>query len=187
MSYDFELFRPAPEMDLTRALEQFHQEEEARVVSGAATPYDEAKEFAKKKIRDVLLHHNAKLIVTESHSKAKENSLEDCEKKSATVIQFDEPEEIGTGLQITLSDDSANVTVPYWHLAGEANAVFHEVWDYLLILEDEGGFRTYDPQVDHVLDLRLDFEKVALTYMRTSRAMAPTLAGKTEKPWWKFW
>jgi hypothetical protein len=50
--------------------------------------------------------------------------------------------------------------------------VFEEIWTYLEIIEREGGFFTYDPQVERVLDLRKDFELSLGCYDRASREIA---------------
>jgi len=42
------------------------------------------------------------------------------------------------------------VTVPFWHHGAAARRVFEEIWTYLQIMEREGGFFTYDPQIDRV-------------------------------------
>jgi hypothetical protein len=56
-----------------------------------------------------------------------------------------------------------------------------------LNLEREGGFFTYDPQVERVLDLRTDFELSLGCYDRVSREIAEQLRVQQQKPWWQFW
>ena len=52
--------------------------------------------------------------------------------------------------KITVFDDEASVTVPFWHHGAAARRVFEEIWTYLQSMEREGGFFTYDPQIDRV-------------------------------------
>ena len=86
-----------------------------------------------------------------------------------------------------LFDDEASVTVPYWHKAGVARQVFEEIWSYLDIIEREGGFFTYDPQIEKVLDLKGDFEASLSCYDKVSRDVAAQLPGRQKKRWWEFW
>ena len=65
-------------------------------------------------------------------------------------IELNGPAEESNGIQITLFDDEASVTVPFWHHGAAARRVFEEIWTYLQIMEREGGFFTYDPQIDRV-------------------------------------
>jgi hypothetical protein len=56
-----------------------------------------------------------------------------------------------------------------------------------LNLERQGGFFTYDPQVERVLDLRKDFELSLGCYDRVSREIAEQFRVQQQKPWWQFW
>jgi hypothetical protein len=86
-----------------------------------------------------------------------------------------------------LFDDEASVTVPYWHQGPAARQVFEEIWSYLEIIEREGGFFTYDPQIERVLDLKRDFEAVFICYDRVGRDVAERLPAQRKKRWWEFW
>lgn len=70
----------------------------------------------------------------------------------------------GNGIQITLYDDAADITVPYWHSGEEAKKVFDEIWSYLKVIENESGFVTYDPQLEKILNLSTDFSEVLEIY-----------------------
>jgi hypothetical protein len=54
-------------------------------------------------------------------------------------------------------------------------------------MEREGGFFTYDPQIDRVLDLQKDFEASLGCYDRVSRDIAEQFPPQKKKPWWQFW
>lgn len=69
-----------------------------------------------------------------------------------------------TGIQLTLWDNYAEVTFPYWHSGEQAEAVLRRVWEHLEVLEAQGGFTTYDPQLNRTLDLRHDFSRVLAGY-----------------------
>jgi hypothetical protein len=63
------------------------------------------------------------------------------------------------GIQIRIYDDEAVVTIPSWHNDASLRAVFADIWNCLLILEREGGFFTYDPQLEMCIDLAKGFER----------------------------
>lgn len=65
-----------------------------------------------------------------------------------------------SGIQITLWDGSADISFPYWHSGEQARQVLSDVWEYLDVLQKWGGFITFDPQLDKVLDLGRDFDTV---------------------------
>lgn len=103
-------------------------------------------------------------------------------------IELNGPDD-DNGIQITLYDDSADIAVPYWHDSDAAHCVFEEVWQYLTILAEHGGFEVYDPQLDRMLDLANDRGEVTMTYSRVMDQVGKTLGSRddTKKPWWKFW
>jgi len=78
-------------------------------------------------------------------------------------IELNGPDD-GNGIQITLYDDGADITVPYWHAPPAARLVFEEVWRYLRRLHDASGFFVYDPQLDRVIDVETDLSDVVARY-----------------------
>ena len=90
--------------------------------------------------------------------------------------------EDGNGIQITLDDESASVTVPYWHKGNVARAVWGEIWMYLSLLEREGPFHTYDPQRERIVDIEKDLEAVLATYAGGVDFTASVAAEHLPKP-----
>jgi hypothetical protein len=84
-------------------------------------------------------------------------------------------------------DDEASVTVPFSHQGAAARRVFEEIWSYLEIIEREGGFFTYDLQVERVLDLQKDFEASLSFHDGVSREISDHFSVQQKKPWWQFW
>ncbi len=70
----------------------------------------------------------------------------------------------GNGIQITLYDDAATLTIPYWHEKQEAEDTFNEVLRYLKLFQSEAGYSTYDPQLERVLDLSTGIGDVLSAY-----------------------
>lgn len=105
-------------------------------------------------------------------------------------IELNGPEE-GTGLQVLIFASAAYVHLPFWHDGADAEDAWEQAWTLLRVLERETGWRTYDPQLDRVLDLDADRAEVLAEYARgveTARALsaAPIIAAQ-QRPWWKFW
>jgi hypothetical protein len=70
----------------------------------------------------------------------------------------------GNGIQITLYDAGADVTVPYWHHGEAARVVIAEIWGYLRVLQQAASYMFYDPQLDRILDLDTAMPDVLASY-----------------------
>ena len=105
-------------------------------------------------------------------------------------IELNGPDD-GNGIQITLYDDTADITVPYWHQDDAATVVFEEIWRYLHIFETSGQFLAADPQLQRFLDLSIDQPAVVARYTAVVAKMPEIIADiesrPKPKPWWKFW
>ena len=98
-------------------------------------------------------------------------------------------EEDSNGIRITLFDDEASVTVPFWHEGDKAAETFREIWCYLEIISREAGYLSYDPQIDRILDPSASFDEALACYSGALRQMNEALSasGAERKPWWKSW
>ena len=182
MSYDFNLSEPQED----RSSEQIDDADSEEL--GIPDP-EPAKEERKKRVTDRLIAKSTKLapfsVDFEEIAKSKKITVEEAKKKYRD-IELNGPED-GNGIQITLSDDEAFVTVPYWHQGAEAFRVFEEVWSYLEIIELEAGYLTDDPQIGRVLDLRADFDASLACYQQVIGDMKNHFSAKRSKRWWEFW
>ena len=182
MSYDFRLCLP----QAGRSREEIATADEEDL--GITDPVP-AKEERKQRISAALTARNPALepftFGFDEIADLEKITVEEAKKKYRH-IEMNGPEG-SNGIQITLFDDEASVTVPYWHQGAAARQVFEEIWSYLEIIEREGGFFTYDPQIERVLDLQKDFEASLSCYDRVSRDLAEEFAVPQKKPWWRFW
>lgn len=207
MSYDFRLCLPQPGRTREEIATADAPEE------GATAPVP-AKEERKRRVAAALRARNPALTPfafgIEEIAKFRKITVEEA-KREYRHIELNGPDN-GNGIQIMLFDDEASVTVPYWHQGAVARQVFEEIWSYLKIIEREGGFFTYDPQLGRVLDLGKDFRPALEAYDKVSRDMAsrypanaagagattvpkapppaPALAPsppQSAKRWWEFW
>ena len=104
-------------------------------------------------------------------------------------IELNTPED-GNGIQITIEDDSATITVPYWHQGEGATDAFDEIRRYARVFETEAGYIAYDPQLEKQLDLSNDLAEMTDAYTDVSSDLESIVAAVGErptKPWWKFW
>jgi hypothetical protein len=70
----------------------------------------------------------------------------------------------GSGLKITLEDDSASVTVPLGHKKRKAKVVFEGIWQSLQTIVSETGYKIHDPQTGKDVQSREDFEESFACY-----------------------
>lgn len=182
MSYDFRLFR-------RRAGEDPHITAQRDSKEFAATPPDPQKEALKRRVADALIAHNPKLEVFkfgyEEIAKHEKISVEEARLKYRH-LELNGPEEGCNGIQITLFDDEASVTVPFWHEGEKAADTFREIWGYLEIISREADYLIYDPQIDRVIEPSAGFDAALACYAGAMQQIRQT-RGPQQKPWWKFW
>ena len=182
MSYDFRLCLP----QVGRSREEIAT---ADAEDRGITDPVPAKEERKGRVSAALTAHNPALerfvFGFDKIAEFEKISVDEAKKKHRH-IELNGPEG-GNGIQVMLFDDDASVTVPYWHHGAAARRVFEEIWSYFEIMEREGGFFTYDPQIERVLDLKKEFEAALSCYDRASRRVAERLPARHKKRWWEFW
>jgi hypothetical protein len=165
VSYGFDLVTLPSGIDRNEAFRK-KLEEQARAFqgvnpgSGELGPVDPSKEQAKGRLAAALQARHPTLEVdTPDYSAiAKDKSISEAEaRRRFRDVELNEHE---LSIQILLFDDAAGATFSF---AGDPQACVNALrvlWDCLEILESDGGFSTYDPQIDKVLDLNSDFEAV---------------------------
>lgn len=185
MSYDFRLFK-------SRAGEDALVPAKADSDGLPTTPPDPQKEALKRRVADALIAHNPQLHVFQFDydvvAKSQKISVEEARLKFRH-LELNGPEEDCNGIQITLFDDEALVTVPFWHKGDKAADTFREIWRYLEIISREAGYLIHDPQIDRVLDPSAGFDDALSCYTGAMRQRHQTLATSSaeRRPWWKFW
>ena len=186
MSYDLELFRVPDGEDPLQILEEVSEHGLGEINSG---PPDPEKEAAKLELAKQLQVIDPRLEVFPFDYQAIAKTSKISDEEARTRYRHIELNVIEIGIQITLFDDTASLTIPYWHRGEKAREVWREAWRCLECLERDGGFRVYDPQLDRMLNLVSDLEEVCSGYDSgvdfSERAVEESTT--PTKPWWKFW
>jgi hypothetical protein len=163
MSYDFRLFLPRLGVDPLVTAQTDPDEESDDINPG---PPVAAKETRKHAIADALMKTDPLLEVFqfgyEEIAKFQNISVEEA-KLRWRHMELNGPDD-GPGIQITLLDDGASLTVPYWHKDKRATVVFAQIWVYLKIIQRVGGYQIYDPQMECIVNLASDLEKATNSY-----------------------
>lgn len=162
MSYEFYLLRVAPNADAAEIYRQCLESQEAELNPGPILP---AVEQEKHRLANLLMRFDSNLQIAEFDfdGLARRQNV-DLEEMRRRYRHLELNSDDYMAIQITLWDNHADVTFPYWHSGGQAAAVLRKVWDYLEIFETEGSFTTFDPQLERVLDLSHDFADVLAAY-----------------------
>jgi hypothetical protein len=145
MSYDFTMFALEPSADLHIVLS-------AREQTSGPNLFNSESRQRSQAIANALRFKNPQLDWRPIAIANRES------------IQVDGGEN-GDGIQVSLRPNEAGVTVPYWHTAQRAYEVFRQIWDYLKIIQQMNAFVIYDPQLDRIIDLEIDFNSVLSTYL----------------------
>ncbi len=191
MSYDLCAFSPKSGEDPLQTAQRLMEGQEDEPVQRERSPEAEA---GKKRLAEALISRNPAFspFSLQYDEIARFEQITVAEAMARyRYIELNGPED-GPGIQITLFDDQASLTVPYWHQRPKAEAVFREIWGYLEVMEQVAGYRIFDPQLEHVLNLQQDFEQVLSSYAKVTeslqqRHMTPFKAPMPKKPWWRFW
>lgn len=77
-------------------------------------------------------------------------------------IELNGPDD-GDGIQVTILDRGASVTVPFCHSGPRATRVLERAWTYLRLLAAD-GMKVHDGQLGRTIDLDRDFDAVARAY-----------------------
>lgn len=163
MSYGLDLLRLPPGEDPAEAYRRLSGEQERRLASGTNTdigPLDPEKENQKMRLATALIqrHPTLELVHKNYQELARLHSM-DVEHAKRHFRQL-ELNDTKYPLQILLFDDAAGASLSHADTTEDCRQTVRLLWDCLELLEKEGGFSTYDPQVGKLLDLRTDLPLV---------------------------
>ena len=95
-------------------------------------------------------------------------------------MELNGPEEDCSGIQITLFDDEASVTVPFWHEGDKAADTLREIWIYLEIISRQADYLIYDPQIDRILDPSAGIDDALACYSSAMRQIPQNIVSQQQ-------
>lgn len=181
MSYDIQLFYVPPGRDPLEAFDELLEQEE--VGQKPVTPPDPLKEERKQKTAAALLlaypGYQIFPFNYEKIAQLRKISVAEAQAKNRHVVL--EPPHEAPAVQISLYDDEAFVTMPYWYNDPKlAQLAFEQMWGCLRIIQETTGYAVYDPQSGTILDLAEGYEKELAGYVKTA-GLLPTLLGQKKE------
>lgn len=179
MSYDLHFFTLREGVGVREVLER----EDEQIARGPREPKTEAK---KRKVADLLLAHDARLVLFKPDFDAIAKLHKMRVDEAYERIRHLELNDTTSGIQIRLFDDRASLTIPYWHEGDAARRVLEQAWGMIEIICRDTGYEVFDPQLDRVIDVNA-FDAVLCTYTRVTARMEAMVGRGAKKPWWKFW
>jgi hypothetical protein len=164
MSYDFHLFRPEPGVD---PLVTAHQPSKGEYPAGR----DPDKEARNRAVVASLLRLNPSLQVSEADADLLAQMYRVTRAEAEQYFPDIEinTQEDGSCIQISLYADEAGISIPYWYSGKKAEAVFAEVWQYLQVIENWTGFKTWDSQTDRIVETWADLKAAFASNFETVR------------------
>jgi len=164
MSYGFDLVRLPAGIDRYEAYNQLLEEKNTVSVRNPdgvdPGPIDPVKEQLKQRLAAALMtrHPTIDLYRRDYSQIAKGRGVDEAEaRRLFRTVELNDKE---MGFQILLFDDGAGASFSFVGPPRECTPALQVLWDCLEVLESEGGFSTYDTQIDKILDLKTDFDIV---------------------------
>lgn len=175
MSYDFSLFRKSSdEGPITDSKTDPDQQQEGEGIPAFCTLGGLSRDQIKRKLADLLISEHPKFQEFQKDyqriAQARSISEAEARQRYGHIELTDDG-----GLQVTLFDDSAAVTMPFWP---NPETRFCTAWECLKLLESQGLFSTYNQQIGRILDLKSDFEVVRASYLGANGTVERTLRKK---------
>jgi hypothetical protein len=173
-------------------------EEEADSVIESDTDKWVTKEkdaVAKLAIVKAIISKNQKLQATDFHygdvTKLSASIIEKEAKKFNRIAIFDPAGD--TSLELTVYDNHVFITVPYCSKGNQAKQLFHDINDYVKIINETAGYFVYDPQSGKVFDPKEEELDGLNKYLSITEHLTeiiseqPITTNIIKKPRWKLW
>jgi hypothetical protein len=169
VSYGLNLVRLPAGIDSGVAYTQYQEEQARNYEAGLNAadrlgPIDPAKEERKQRLAAALVASNPDLKKFERNYAriAAEESISESEaRRRFRNVELNDHRH---SLQIVLFDDEPGVSFSFTGKGEDCVDAVRTLWGCLQVLESEGGYRTYDPQIGRVLDLNSDFDSVRSSF-----------------------
>jgi hypothetical protein len=179
VSYDLYMLRPEPGVDPMETLERLSEQDET-------VPIDPAVAERNRRVADALLAGNPAFSEFEfDHEALAQNdgtSLDEARQTYRWIELTDE-----SGLQVTLYDQQAAITFPYWDSL-DAGRLMEQIGATSKVIEEETGWRLYDPQLEKFLDPARDGDEFRAAFavgVGATKRIAAEYEDQGRAPWWR--
>ncbi len=173
LSYDLRLFRPSGgasaslERDASTACAVEHES-----IIDEPRPRDPEKDARRERLA-AALYASVPRLDRLAFDHAAIAAVLDCTPADARLrIRYEELNDTRAGMQVTVFDDAATVTLAHETTADggepESRNNIRTLWRVLEVCEREAGLRAFDHQLNRVLTLEADFEAVLACYLAPS-------------------
>lgn len=178
MSYDFQLFRVSNGVD---PISGFVLEQKARAARHKRDACDRLvvnplKEEEKRRLSDALIasYPDLRLFERDYMALAKNKSIG--EEEARYRYRDLELNDLRLGLQVHLFDDTASITLGFERESKDRSETrLRAAWTCVTLLEREGAFSTYDPQLGKILKLEFEFQTVLATFLAANEKVNTSL------------
>jgi hypothetical protein len=164
MGYTFELVRLPPGVDRDEAYKRLSEEREEllenEINADRIGPISPAGEQAKRKLAAALMARHPSLEMYEHNYSQIAKTWSIPESEARRRFRNMELNDKKLAIQILIFDDAAGASFSFLGDPQHCTSAVRVLWDCLRVLESEGGFSTYDPQIGRLLDLDSDFDDV---------------------------
>jgi hypothetical protein len=156
MSYGFDLVRLPSDVDSNDAYERLRRQQAGNLPRAP----DDSKEKLKQRLAAALLNRNAGLQQFQRDYARIAQNRSISEDDARRLFRDIELNDSRHSIQITLFDDEAGASFSFSGGGHDCKQAVDTLWNCLELLESEGGFSTFDPQLARVLDLSADYDLI---------------------------
>jgi hypothetical protein len=161
MSYDFRLFSTSDRDPLATLRDLLEREELDEFAPEVAEAEYQRQQFL---VRQLLQQVHPALLALDLSVSDIARFADVTESKVRDLYQALSAKHEDTGLLVYLGDTIIDVTLPYWYTGERARQVFTIVWNVLQWFAEAGHYSIYDPQLDTIINLSADFDRVVSGY-----------------------
>jgi len=174
MSYDLHMLRVPPGEGAMAAFQRRLELQEKDLNPGPLVPLLEEE---KRKLARILLglRPELRLAAFDYAGLAAKESIDEAEARRR-YRHLELNSEDSNAIQITLWDEAAELSLPYWHTGTQSEIALRQAWECAGTLETWGAFMVFDPQLERALDLRYDFEAVLARYRAGPQSTSEKMA-----------
>jgi hypothetical protein len=91
------------------------------------------------------------------------------------------------GIQVSMFEQEASVSVPFWHEGGASHSVMLVVGQIVEVVRELSGWSVWDPQLGQELESQDALVTAGAPLMSDTAESLTEIVAERRRPWWKFW